>query len=139
MMGEINRKIAKVPSLENWSSRLDVGEVTRMINDLASTRGRSALSPKIRDTLLTLLTKGSPPPRHFLSDLGVTRDCFPDPERWIWDLFEKEPKKFLALLKQRIKMIDLDAIAGPISLDEKIGGRFPLPMPEQVIQEGPEK
>ena len=139
MMREINRKIAKVPSLENWSSRLDVGEVTRMINDLASTRGRSALSPKIRDTLLTLLTKGSPPPRHFLSDLGVTRDCFPDPERWIWDLFEKEPKKFLALLKQRIKMIDLDAIAGPISLDEKIGGRFPLPMPEQVIQEGPEK
>jgi len=87
MMGEINRKIAKVPSLENWSSRLDVGEVTRMINDLASTRGRSALSPKIRDSLLKLMTKGSPPPRHFLSDLGVTRDCFPDPEVWIWDLF----------------------------------------------------
>ena len=107
MMGEINRKIAKVPSLEKWSSRLNVGEVTRMINELAETKGRSALSPKIRDSILNLMYIGSPPPRHFLADLGVTRDHFPDPERWIWDLFESEPEKFLALLKQRLKMIDL--------------------------------
>ena len=138
-MEVVDRKTALIPSLKKWKPRLRGDVVDQMIEELAKTKGKASLSAQKRSTLRRLLNEGSPPPRRFLADLGVTRHDFPDPENWIYDLFVGEPKKYLALLKQRIKMMDLGALAGPISLDEEIEGRLPMPMPETVIQEGPDK
>ena len=128
-MNEIEQLLEGVPQLESWKTRIDVGEVREMMKSLARDKTKTQLSAKMRDTILRLLIKGSTPPKKFLADIGVTAKNFRDPARWILTLFTKEPEKYLALLKQRVKMLRLGALAGPVTLNQKIGGDFLSPCP----------
>ena len=103
-------------------------------------KGHRMPQHKVR-ALLEILEQGTRPPKEFLEERGYSAEDFRDPDSWIRKVAKGEPKGYIALLKQRKKMFTLGALAGPLpeGLESDVFGKKPIPMPEFVIEEGPEK
>ena len=120
-----------VKSVENWESRIRVDRIRMLMNE----QGR--LSANKRKALLEALTVGTRPPKEFLEGWGYTAKDYRDPIKWVTSLRNGEPGAYLAFLKQRLKMLELGALAwlgeGRAALSIPVKGKLPIPMPEHVI------
>ena len=135
---EIRDLLKNVPRVEDWKSRIDIDKVKYLIRNQPKDY---RMSQKKTTALLNLLTEGTRPPKEFLEERGFSADNFRDPIQWMNEVAEGDPNAYIAFLEQRKKMLTVGALAGPLpnGMDSKIYGKSPMPMPEFVIQEGPEK
>ena len=135
---KIETLLPGVKIVDEWKSRVDVAKLRKMMD---TKRGR--LSAAKRTALLKALTEGTRPPKEFLEEWGYSCEDFRDPVAWMKSVRNGEPGAYIAFLKQRLKMFEMGAVAflgvGKKALNKKVKGKNPIPLPETIITEGPDK